>query len=105
MQHKCHQAKVHARSSQLLVVSVGSEKVSQRIFGRPEWHMQYPSSSVSAERAFGAMKAIEPPQRHAMKEPTLEAELMCRCNNWVVQGLRDGWAEALHTVLRFHYYK
>ena len=51
------------------------------------WLFTVPLSSTTVERLFGRMRAMEAPQRGAMKEPMLEAELMFRCNAPMVSAM------------------
>ncbi len=52
-----------------------------------------PTSSVAAERAFGTMRGMEGPQRHAMGVDVFEAELSARVNSWIVDDvLREATA-------------
>ena len=51
------------------------------------WYLSVPTSSVAAERTFGVMRAMEVPNRRAMKDPTWRSELYLRVNKWLVDEL------------------
>ena len=51
------------------------------------WWVEFPTSSVAAERAFGMMRAIDMPNRSRMKDETFLAEFMFRVNGELVAQL------------------
>ena len=53
------------------------------------WWSEFPTSSISAERAFAAMRLMEGPQRLSMKEDNFKAELAFRVNKPLLESLLE----------------
>ena len=45
-----------------------------------QFHIEFPTSSISAERVFGVLRHVESPLRTSMKTSTVRIEMAFRCN-------------------------
>ena len=63
------------------------------------WYAQLPSSSVGVERFFGQMRAMEAPNRGAMKRVTFVSLLKHRNNHWLLRQVFDDAYDRMNHLL------